>query len=319
MAATLTALKPRMSSDASFSDAAQRIAALADGWSLEATLPNDDEVVGLLRAIVPPSLQVYLSAVPTRDPKEQIAAAVRLHRAGFAPVPHVAVRNFATAEELDAFLGTMARDAGVRRVLVIAGDRDEAAGPFRSAVEAIDSGVLQRHGIAGIGIAGYPAGHPRVPQQELDRALAEKIEIAAQIGLAVEIVTQFCFEPEPIVAWIARLRDFGIDNPVRIGLAGPTNIATLLRYARRCGVRASAQGLARQSGLARQIFGMSAPDAIVRALAEANARNNLGDVALHFFSFGGIVRTARWARAVGEGRIMPAATGGFQVAPPLSS
>jgi methylenetetrahydrofolate reductase (NADPH) len=316
--ATLTALKPHMSSETSLADAAWRIAALADGWSLEATLPNDNEVA-LLKTIVPSSLEVYLSAVPTRDPAEQIAAAVRLHRAGFAPVPHVAVRNFATTDALDAFLATMARDAGVRRVLVIAGDRDPPAGPFRSAVEAIDSGVMQRHGIGTIDIAGYPAGHPRVPQHELDRALAEKIEIAAQIGLAVEIVTQFCFEPEPIIAWIARLRDFGIDNPVRIGLAGPTNIATLLRYARRCGVRASAQGLARQSGLARQIFGMSAPDTIVRALADAHAGDRLGDVALHFFSFGGIVPTARWARAVGDGRITPDATGGFHVAPPLSS
>ncbi|MFL6931930.1 MAG: methylenetetrahydrofolate reductase [Xanthobacteraceae bacterium] len=316
MSATLTALKPRMSSEASCPDATQRIAALADGWSLEATLPNDSEV-SLLQTIVPPPLQVYLGAVPARDPKEQIAAAVRLHRAGFAPVPHVAVRNFAGTEALDAFLGTMAGDAGVRRVLVIAGDRDQPAGPFRSAVEAIDSGVMQRHGISKIDIAGYPAGHPRIPQHELDRALAEKIEIADQIGLAVEIVTQFCFEPEPIIAWIARLRDFGIDNPIRIGLAGPTNIATLLRYARRCGVRASAQRLARQSGLARQIFGMSAPDTIVRALAEA--RGQLGDVTLHFFSFGGIVTTARWARAVRAGRITPDATGGFQVAPPLSS
>jgi len=313
--APLTALKPRMSSEASLADATQRITALAHGWSLEATLPNDKEVA-LLGTIVTPPLQVYLSAVPTRDPAEQIAAAVRLHRAGYAPVPHVAVRNFATTEALDSFLGTMACDAGVRRVLVIAGDRDQPAGPFRSAVEAIDSGVMQRHGIGKIDIAGYPAGHPRIPEQELDRALAEKIEIAAQIGIAVEIVTQFCFEPEPIVAWIARLRDFGIDNPVRIGLAGPTNIATLLRYARRCGVRASAQGLARQSGLARQLFGMSAPDAIVRALADAHGRDHLGDVALHLFSFGGIVATARWARAVGEGRITPDATGGFQVAPP---
>ena len=41
-----------------------------------------------------------------------------------------------------------------------------------------------------------------------------------------------------IVAWISRLRDFGLEQPVRIGLAGPTNLATLLRYARRCGVRA---------------------------------------------------------------------------------
>ncbi len=310
--ATLTALTPRMSSETSLADAPGRIAALAGGWSLEATLPTDADV-SLLATIGAP-LPVYVTAAPRRDPAEQIAAAVRLSRAGFAPVPHVAVRNFATPQDLDSYLGVMTSEAGVRRVLVIAGDRDQSAGPFRNAIEAIDSGILQRHGIGEIGIAGYPAGHPRIPQQELDRALAEKIEIAAELGLAVEIVTQFCFEPEPIIGWIARLRDFGIDNPVRIGLAGPTNIATLLRYARRCGVSASVQGLARQSGLARQIFGMSAPDTIVRALAET--RTALGDVALHFFSFGGIVATARWARAVGEGRITPDATGGFQVVAP---
>src|SRR5262245_40196852 len=142
--ATLTARKPHMSTEVA--DAAQRVAALADGWSLESTLANDDDVA-LLNTIVPSSLQVYLSAVPTRDPAEQMGAAVRLHRAGYAPVPHVAVRNFATTEALDSFLGTMAHDAGVRRVLVIAGDRVQPAGPFRSAVEAIASGVMPWHGI----------------------------------------------------------------------------------------------------------------------------------------------------------------------------
>ena len=94
------------------------------------------------------------------------------------------------------------------------------------------------------------------------------------------------------------MRDFGIEHPVRIGLAGPTNLATLLRYARRCGVSASAQGLARQAGLMRHLFAMSAPDALMRALAEARADGRLGDVAPHFFSFGGLAGTARWAEAV---------------------
>src|SRR5262249_58123210 len=81
-------------------------------------------------------------------------------------------------------------------------------------------------------------------------------------------------------------------------LAGPTNLATLLRYAQRCGVRASAQGLARQAGLLRQLFAMSAPDALVRALAQARAQLHLAEIAPHFFSFGGLLRTARWAEAV---------------------
>jgi len=296
-------------------DSVRRIMALACDWSLEATLPNDADVAAL-GTILRGDQPIYLSAVPARDPAAQLAAAVRLKAAGFAPVPHVAVRSFASMAALDAFLARMAAEAGVRRILLIGGDRDQPAGALRSAVEAIDSGLLQRHGIGEIAIAGYPAGHPRIAPQELDRALREKLELAAEIGLAVEIVTQFGFEAEPIVTWIARLRDFGIETPVRIGLAGPTNMATLLRYARRCGVTASIQGLARQSGLVRHAFGMSAPDGLVRALAEARGRGLFGDVALHFFSFGGAAVTARWARAVAEGRITLDAAGGFAVAPP---
>jgi len=303
-----------MSDDASSRHPIDRIVALARGWSLEATAPTDLEIAAL-RTLLRPRTQVYLTAVPRRDPLGQIDDAAKLAAAGFLPVPHVAVRNFATRASLEDYLAGMAAEAGVRRILIIAGDRDEPAGPFRSAIEAIDGSLLQRHGICEIGIAGYPDGHQRMSQQELDRVLVDKIEIAAQVGLSVHIVTQFGFDPAPIAAWIGRLRDFGVENPVRIGLAGPTNMATLLRYARRCGVRASAQGLARQSGLARHIFGMSAPDALVRALAEAHAARHLGEVALHFFSFGGMAATARWATAVADGRIAPDGAGGFQVAP----
>jgi methylenetetrahydrofolate reductase (NADPH) len=201
-------------------------------------------------------------------------------------------------------------------VLVIAGDRGHPAGEFRSAIEVIDGGALKRHGITEIGIAGYPDGHPRLSQQDLDRALADKINAAETTGLAVHIVTQFCFDPQAIVSWISRLRGFGIEHPVRIGLAGPTSLAMLLRYAQRCGVRASAQGLARQTGLMRQLFAMSAPDALVRVLGTVRADGQLGDVAPHFFSFGGLARTARWADAVAQRRIALDAGEGFRVEPP---
>jgi methylenetetrahydrofolate reductase (NADPH) len=299
-------------------EAVNPIGAIADfmrGFSLEATRPSAEEVTALA-GIVPPGGRVYVSAVPTRTAEEAIDAAVRLHAAGFEPVPHLAVRNFASAAALDDFLARLSGEAGVTRVLVIAGDRDRPAGEFRSAIEVIDGGWLQRHGIREIGIAGYPDGHPRLAQHDLDRALADKIRAAETTGLAVHVVSQFCFDPQAIVSWIGRLRGFGIEHPVRIGLAGPTNLATLLRYAGRCGVRASAQGLARQTGLMRQLFAMSAPDALVRALAMARADGQLGEVAPHFFSFGGLARTARWAAAVAQRRIALETGGGFRVEPP---
>jgi methylenetetrahydrofolate reductase (NADPH) len=294
------------------------IAAIADfvrGFSLEATRPSADDVADLADT-APKGTRVYVSAVSTHPARESIEAAIELHKAGFEPVPHLAVRNFATADELDAFLARMSGEAGVQRLLVIAGDRDEPAGDFHSAVEVIDSGALQRHGIVEIGIAGYPDGHPRIPQLDIDRALADKLRAAETTGLTVHIVTQFCFDGAAIVKWLLRLRGFGIEHPVRVGLAGPTNLSTLLRYAKRCGVRASAQGLARQAGLVRQLFAMSAPDALARALVQARADRHVGEIAPHFFSFGGLARTARWAEAVAQGRIALEGGEGFRVEPP---
>jgi methylenetetrahydrofolate reductase (NADPH) len=289
----------------------EAIAAFTRGFSLEATRPSADDAAALA-ATAPAGTRVYVSAVPTRPLQETVTAAVLLHKTGFEPVPHLAVRDFASAAELDDILARLAAEAGARRALVIAGDRDQPAGPFRSAIEVIDGGALRRHGIGEIGIAGYPDGHPRISQQDLDRALADKIDAAETTGVAVHVVTQFCFDAPTIVKWIKRLRDFGIEHPVRIGLAGPTSLATLLRYAQRCGVRASAQGLARQAGLVRQLFAMSTPDALLRALAQAQ----LGDVKPHFFSFGGLACTARWAAAVAERRIALETGDGFRVEPP---
>jgi methylenetetrahydrofolate reductase (NADH) len=287
------------------------------GYSIEATRPTINDVAALAEisakntATKPTS--VYISAVPTQRAEETVEHALRLRRHGFEPVPHIAVRTFASTIAIDRFLARLAAEAGVRQVLVIAGDRDPPAGTLRGALDVIDSGLLQRHGIREVGIAGYPEGHPRIPGHELDRALTDKIAAAEATGLRIHVVTQFCFDAAAIIGWIRRLRDFGFDVPVKIGLAGPTSLPTLMRYASRCGVSASAQGLARHAGLMRQLFGMSAPDAIVRALAVERGR--LGDVRPHFFSFGGLVRTARWAAAVELGHIALEAGQGFRVEP----
>ena len=111
---------------------------------------------------------------------------------------------------------------------------------------------------------------------------------------------------------MARLRGFGFEQPLRIGLVGPTSISALLRYAGRCGVRASAQALAHRSGMLRQMFALTIPDDLIRTLADAAPSH----VSAHFFSFGGVGATARWAQAAADGRITLQGAGGFTVAPP---
>jgi methylenetetrahydrofolate reductase (NADPH) len=290
---------------------AARIAEFLRAASFEATRPSDAEI-DALAAVAAPATAVYVSALPSRPPQEQIAIARRLAARGFEPVPHLAARNFAGTIALDDYLARLVEEAGVRRLLVIGGDRDAPAGSFHHAIEVIESGLPQSRGIREIGIAGYPEGHPRVAATEIDRALAAKIEAAAATGLGVHIVSQFAFSPEPILAFVARLRERGIEQPVRVGVAGPASVATLMRYAAICGVAASARALARNAGLAKHLFGASAPDTIIRALAAAQ----LGDIAPHFFTFGGLGSTARWASAATAGRIALDRAGGFRVEPP---
>ncbi len=289
--------------------AVQRIAAFTAGFSIETTRPSDADIAAM--ALLRRGTRVYLSAPPNRPVDESVAAAIRLRAAGFEPVPHLAVRNFGSVAAFDDVLARLTAEAAVDSVLVIAGDRSER-GPFRRAIDAIDSGLLRRRGIRTVGIAGYPQGHPRIGDEELDRALAEKIAAAEAIGLIVEIVTQFCFDAQALLDFIARLRAFGFDHRLRIGLVGPTSLAALLRYASRCGVRASAQALARRAGLMRQMFALTTPDDLVRTLAEAAPAG----IVPHFFSFGGIAATSRWARAVADGGIALDASGGFRVEAP---
>ena len=295
-------------------DPTQAIADFVRGFSIEATRPTAEEIA-VLAALAPRGTRVYVSAVPARPTKDVLDSAIRLRADGFNPVPHIAARMFATATALDRFLAQLTDEAGVERILIVAGDRDRPAGDYRGSLEVIDGGLLQRRGIKEIGIAGYPEGHPRISQQNLDRALMDKIAAAEATGIKVHVVTQFCFDAAAILRWIRRLRDFGVEHPVRVGLAGPTSLSALVRYARRCGVRASMQGLARQSGLARQLFAMTAPDALIQALAQAHCDRHLGVVKPHFFAFGGLAATARWASAVAERRITLDAGPGFRVEP----
>jgi methylenetetrahydrofolate reductase (NADPH) len=303
---------PRRAIDAP--DTILRVRNFLQGFSLEATRPKAADVDAITTE-APVGTRVYLSALPNRPLDELAEQAIMIRKAGLEPVPHVAVRNLESREEITRFLGFLQDQVQATHLLVIGGDRGDSAGPFATSLDLIESGLLQRHGIRHVGLAGHPEGHPKVSNDMLDRALRAKVDAAEQSGLTTDIVTQFSFDNDAIVGWIRRLRDYGIENTVRIGLAGPTSLTTLLRYAQRCGVKASAGGLARHAGRMKHLFGVSAPDGLEYSLSDASAHGALGDVAAHFFSFGGIGATARWTAHAAQGRITLDGDSGFSVAP----
>jgi methylenetetrahydrofolate reductase (NADPH) len=267
----------------------------ARSFSLEATRPGAAEIAALAD-VLPRGTPVYITAPPTTDPREQITAAAGLRKAGLEPVVHIAARRIVSASDLQNLIAGLRGEADLRRLLVIGGDV-EAAGPFPDALAVIQKGGLRAAGIEEIGIGGYPEGHPRIPPGRLESSLDEKIAAATAQGLKAHIASQFSFSPDRILAWLKQLRACGINHPVRIGMAGPTSVPALIRFAKRCGVSASLRGL--MSGAAASLIGHVGPDRILGALTSADG---LGDIAPHYFSFGGTVETARYACDAAAGR-----------------
>ena len=270
--------------------------AFARTFSMEATRPNGGEIAALAD-LLPAETAVYFSAVPTITPDELVAAAANLRKAGLEPVVHIAARRLGAAADLQDLLLRLRGEADVRRLLAIGGDV-EGGGAFPDALALIQKGRLREAGIEEIGIGAYPEGHPRIEAFRLEAALDEKIAAAMAHGLRLHIVSQFSFSPEHILAWLRRLRACGISTPVKVGMAGPTSLPALLRYAKRCGVNASLRGLT--SGAVASLIGHVGPDRIIAALASADG---LGAVTPHYFSFGGTVETARYACEASAGRI----------------
>ena len=77
---------------------------------------------------------------------------------------------------------------------------------FESSLGLLETGLFQRHGIAHVSVAGYPEGHPRIAASALDAALAAKKSLARRAGIDLQVVTQFCFESEPVLSWTAKMK-----------------------------------------------------------------------------------------------------------------
>lgn len=86
----------------------------------------------------------------------------------------------------------------------------------------------------------------------------------------------------------------GVVAPLRVGVAGPTSGATLLKYARKFGVGAAERVLSGRSKREQDTIAM--PTAVVHDLARAQAANpELGIDGVHFFTFGSAARSTRYA------------------------
>ena len=272
---------------------AQAQANLFDDYSLEMTAKD---VAALQEAggEIPAGTQISVTFLPGEDVDARVHAAVTARKLGYMPIPHLSARRLASEAELDEFLTRLVSEAQADSVFVVAGDPKEPMGPYEDALAIIKSGLLVKHGIRKVGISGYAEGHPDISEAKLWQALADKTEALHGLGQDFEIVTQFGFDADPMLAWIARVRETGITERIRIGIPGPASAKTLLRFAARCGVGVSAKVMSKYGLSLTQLLGTAGPDALIEALTAQWEPGVHGDVRLHFYPFGGLGKTADW-------------------------
>jgi methylenetetrahydrofolate reductase (NADPH) len=278
-----------------------RVMELVAACSIEIS-PRDDFAGARLRELLDPGATVFVNYPGSVTHHDIVAACARLRRAGFDPVPHIAVRRLASFTQASDFLQRAVAEAEVRAALIIGGDPDHPVGPFPDSCDLLASGLVERHGLHEVFLAGHPEGHPRIASRTLDQALRAKVALARRQGLRVSLVTQFGFEAAPILRWIAALRAQDIVCPVRVGVAGPATVATLAKFAVRCGIGASLRALARGHTAFARILAEAGPDALIGALVAEEDPGSPID-GLHVFTFGGVRRTAEWMRATSACRL----------------
>jgi methylenetetrahydrofolate reductase (NADPH) len=262
----------------------------------------DEELLSTLATKLVPGSPVYIAHTPKASLDDVVRVALKVQALGFRASPHIVARRLQSEQALRAGLNEL-RDGGVEQVLLVAGDLDKPLGKFTSTLEVIDSGALVDAGIRRLGVAGHPEGHKAAGPATLWAALKHKQEFANRTGIKVHIVTQFGFNPEAIVAWGQHLAEHGITLPVHVGVAGPTPLPKLIKFAMACGVGASLHSLMKNMSAMTSLARLAtSPDEMLVGLVRGGAGTAASQlVQPHFYAFGGTVATARWLRAVVDG------------------
>ena len=256
---------------------------------------NGETAIRAAAAVLPARTVAYVPKLPRETLQDKLVQIKLLNVVGFRPVPHIVARRLQSAEELKRFLNAARAEANVQRVLVIGGDESEAAGPYADSAAVIASGILRDLGIREVDVAGYPDGHPKIPQSVLAEDLRNKVSLAEQEGLRLSVVTQFSFSADAIAEYCAYLQEQGINVPVYAGLAGPTSPTQLLRFASICGVSTSIKAANKLGMNALKLATNTTPDRHFDVLAGHMASGQAGRLAgVHIFSFGGFVKSAEW-------------------------
>ena len=122
--------------------------------------------------------EVFIASLPKHKATQQIEAAIDLRQSGLTPVPHIVARNIADEAELESLLRGLTHHAAVDSALVLGGDRDTPLGRYNDSLQLLETGLFEKYGIKKIYLSCYPEGHPRISNEKLEAARADKLKVA---------------------------------------------------------------------------------------------------------------------------------------------
>src|SRR5215218_8257968 len=154
----------------------------------------EDEVLEHLGTDV----KVTVTASPRKGLEATLDLSERLARAGYPVVPHLSARLVRDRAHLEESVARLTA-AGVREIFVPAGDAAEP-GAFPGAVDLLTAMGPLRERFDEIGITGYPESHHLISDEETIQAMF------AKAPMATCIISQLCFDPDVIAAWIRQVR-----------------------------------------------------------------------------------------------------------------
>ncbi len=255
------------------------------------------EVEEKVHAYVPKDVLLTVTVSPVKGLEPSLDLVETFVREGYAVVPHLTARLVRGRDHLAEIVARL-DGLGVRDVFVLAGDAEEAVGPYEGAAAMLRDLAEIGHPFERIGVGGYPETHPLIDRAGLWAALDEKAPLASYIS------TQICFDSKVTARWIDEVWARGHRLPVYVGIPGAVDRAKLLRVSSRIGIGESIRFLRKHGSFVTRFLqpGGFSPDRLIKGLGPMLTDPEGKLAGFHVFTFNDLASTEEWRQKKLAGR-----------------
>ncbi|WP_185959596.1 methylenetetrahydrofolate reductase [Lentibacillus cibarius] len=235
-------------------------------------------IVERATAALPSQATLTITCSPTNGINATVDKAIALAPHFARVIPHIAARMIRSDDHLNVVLDRLAAH-DVNDVFIVGGDQEKPLGPYHCGLDLLQSLATHDNRALHIGIPAYPEGHPHIDTDTLQQ------DLKAKAPLAHYMVTQMCFDPEQVLAWLQQQRASGVQLPCYLGIPGPVKLNKLLRIAPRIGVTDSLRFLRKNLKLSRKLMRGYDPSDLVNAYTPYLNESDYGIAGFHMYTF----------------------------------